>query len=1340
MKRKGIIWGLILALMMPTIVYGADTRTESQHWGMPIMQQWHEKGLVNGYPDGSLRPDEQITRAQFVTLLNGVFHYGAAAADSESGQTAFKDVAENAWYYDDITAVAAAGIIQGYPDGSFKPDGQVSRQDAAAMLATAFKLAASEGQTASDLAQFKDQQAISSYARQAVESLLAEGALHGYPDQTIKPLKALTRAEAVTLLDRLSGQIIGDAGAYRGLTVDGNLIIHTPDVVLENVKVAGNVYVAAGVGEGDLHMDNVEIAGTLHINGGGVNSIYLSGMKAHAVLVNKIGGKVRVVISDKSRIDQLDVEHEAIIELDKDSYIALLAFLKGAAGSELKGTGTIEELLNAAGITLPENYKEGKNSGNNGSGQQGSGTGSGGGTTPQPTTPPATSDWKLVWSDEFDRSGTNLDTNGVDLDKWGYQLGTGSQYGLDGWGNNEQQYYRSENMVVEDGLLKITAKKEQHEGKPYTSGRLYTDPTFSRTYGKFEARIKMPEGKGLWPAFWMMPQNSAYGVWAASGEIDIMEARGRLIDEVGGAIHYGKFWPNNKSAAKTYHFAEGEDITDFHVYGFEWEPGELRWYVDGELYQKINNWDSWGEDQPAKYAFPAPFDKPFYMILNLAVGGNYDGGVMPEESMESAEMQVDYVRVYDLAGRPYRQVEEPSIEVEPITEPYKQAVDGSYIYDADFEQPINTITNGTQAFNENYWNFVYLDTFGGAGELSVDTIAGDRYAKASITQAGGQAHSIQLIQHVTVGKGRWYKLSFDAKSDANRNMAVKIGGGETRGWSVYSDSYEIALTNELQSYSRVFQMAADTDKQARLEFNMGLNSSPIWIGNVRLEEVSAPDPYNEDGNKEPLADGNHIYNGSFELGYIHRLTYWQLHTAEQAAAQLSVDAVERELRADITKGGEQAGDIALLQKGVSLIGGNTYELTLNAHANENRTIEAALLSAEGTVIGQSQSIELTGEMSSYRLQFALEGEEASYGQLALYLGGAAGTIYVDDIKLVRTTNNNVGGMPLELQFPLKNGDFTNGLTNWSEHVQGRYDGWDQHTGIANVDEELEYTIWSAGNNPWDVMLSQADLQLKKNQTYVVSLDAKASQAREMEIVLETANYQRFVSERVALGTEWQSYSYELPMTEDALVSLKLLLGKLENAAPIAEHTVWIDNVRVEVKDARSQAFLATNGYFDDGMNGWVTHVQGVYEGSSQAGFSADNKAVDASIANWGANAWDVMLFQNPVSVSKGKTYVVSFVAHASTARNIEVIAENSGYIRSLNQAVALTEDVQKYSYEFTMERDEPVQLKFLLGKPSGAAGDAAAHHVYIDNVQFELKGARAATGEVVRTEHDLDKR
>ena len=182
----------------------------------------------------------------------------------------------------------------------------------------------------------------------------------------------------------------------------------------------------------------------------------------------------------------------------------------------------------------------------------------------------------MVWSDEFD--GSEVDTT-----KWTFQLGDGTDYFLpSGWGNAEQQWYTEDNATVAGGFLTITAREESVEpGFQYTSARLRSLRKGDWTYGRLEMRAKMPLGKGLWPAFWMLPTDQVYGGWAASGEIDIVEYLGSDPEEIFGTIHYGGSWPNNTFSGTPYQLPSGTFADDFHEFAIEWEEGEIRWYVDG---------------------------------------------------------------------------------------------------------------------------------------------------------------------------------------------------------------------------------------------------------------------------------------------------------------------------------------------------------------------------------------------------------------------------------------------------------------------------------------------------------------------------------------------------------------------------------------------------------------------------------------------------------------------------------------------------------------------------------------------------------------------------------------
>ncbi len=243
---------------------------------------------------------------------------------------------------------------------------------------------------------------------------------------------------------------------------------------------------------------------------------------------------------------------------------------------------------------------------------------------------------QLVWSDEFD--GTALNTS-----NWEYMFGDGCQFGpnLCGWGNQELQWYtsRPENVAVEDGLLKITARQDFWQGREFTSARIRTLNKADFRYGRLEARIKLPRGQGVWPAFWMLPTNSPYGDWPRSGEIDIMEAINN-DNVVHGTIHFGD--PKDDSGGS---LTPAVNISEtFNIYAVEWEPDEIRWYFNNQLYHVATSaeWYSSSTGNPQ-----APFNQDFHFLLNIAVGGRWPGD--PDQTtVFPQQMQVDWVRVYNL--------------------------------------------------------------------------------------------------------------------------------------------------------------------------------------------------------------------------------------------------------------------------------------------------------------------------------------------------------------------------------------------------------------------------------------------------------------------------------------------------------------------------------------------------------------------------------------------------------------------------------------------------------------------------------------------------------------------
>lgn len=249
--------------------------------------------------------------------------------------------------------------------------------------------------------------------------------------------------------------------------------------------------------------------------------------------------------------------------------------------------------------------------------------------------------WASTYSNEFSDSSS--------LNGWSYDLGNGGP-SLPGWGNNELQNYTSnaENVSVFGGNLNITAiaKTDTFGKQSYTSARIKSDKVFTQTGGLFEFRCKLPAGQGLWPAVWMLPADNAYGGWPTSGEIDILESRGQEPGLVQGTLHSGPAWYADNVQTGFFSPPIGFTNQDWHTYSLQWargtntQPGTFTWYVDGVAYSSFTG----GWYTPPGGSPDAPFDKPFYFLINMAVGGNYAGA--PNLADGSYTMQLDYIRAY----------------------------------------------------------------------------------------------------------------------------------------------------------------------------------------------------------------------------------------------------------------------------------------------------------------------------------------------------------------------------------------------------------------------------------------------------------------------------------------------------------------------------------------------------------------------------------------------------------------------------------------------------------------------------------------------------------------------
>ena len=392
----------------------------------------------------------------------------------------------------------------------------------------------------------------------------------------------------------------------------------------------------------------------------------------------------------------------------------------------------------------------------------------------------SSSEYALIWSDEFDGDSLNME-------KWSYELGNwkldeSGNYVTNGWGNNEQEFYTNRNESVKDGILTISAKHENYTDEiqgsyEYTSSRLSTQHKFSTCGGRIEVRAKCDAGKSLWPAIWMLPEDSVYGVWAASGEIDIMEGWGSTPEKICGTIHFGDVWPNNTYLTNDFYFENGDSTQNWHTYSVEWDSSEMRWFVDDKLYSTQFDWYS------ANRNYPAPFDQNFYIILNLAVGGHFDGidGIYGDPNTFAdgdKHFDIDYVRVYD-----------------KITDDFKpkdvtSAALGSYIEGADA-----SLTNKE-----------------GCSVFSINNVGSLEYGVMG------------LIRAQSVCAGETWNISFDVSSTKQRDMIVTV---EDSVYNRYLDK-KITISPDTKHYS--FDVPFGADMSADIKFQLGNISDSASVG------------------------------------------------------------------------------------------------------------------------------------------------------------------------------------------------------------------------------------------------------------------------------------------------------------------------------------------------------------------------------------------------------------------------------------------------------------------------------------------------------------------------------
>ena len=691
--------------------------------------------------------------------------------------------------------------------------------------------------------------------------------------------------------------------------------------------------------------------------------------------------------------------------------------------------------------------------------------------------------------------------------------------------------------------------------KSYTSGRISTQNLKTFTYGRFEVRAKVPNGQGYLPAFWLMANDeNVYGQWPRCGEIDCMEVMGQDTNKLYGTIHYGN--PHAESQG-TYTIKDGEKSfsDDFHTFTCDWEPGKITWYVDGIKYHEESNWHSTTEGQ-GTLTYPAPFDQPFYIILNLAVGGSWVGNPNEETSFVNNPFVVDYVRVYQKDSYD-ENVTRPEVKFEPTNEPDES---GNYIKNSTFAEA-EDLTDDT--------NWKFITALDGAATAEIK----DNSMVIKTEKAGTVDYSVQLVQaNVPFEKGATYEVSFDAQASENRKMNVDVKAPD-RGYQSYMKTLVPELTTEMKHFSTQFVMKADSDVNGRLEFNMGnAGSGDIVLKNVVVRKTAEPDP-NAKEEKTILANGSCIYNGSFQEGKNH-LGYWDI-TPEGADIKVIGLSDGRRL---VTEG----KSVTISQSDLAFKEGTAYALSFDAYAQNGATVVA-------TVGGNTYkvNVEAGNEKKDYVVKIPATAKFTDK-TVSLKIEGA---ISLDNVKMVEDAK-------------IKNGSFNDSLSGYEVYV----DSAAKATVVVDSLKEnnaLDVTVDDTGADDWRIQIKQNNVLLEKGKKYKLSYEAKSTIDRKIRVVMQGGEalgwpvYSEHSDDQdandgiVTLTSEYQKFTEEFIMTEetDAQAFLSICLGNVGGQIT-DQHRIVIDNISlVEAENPTPENPTPQNPIVKPVTVSYSTHIQ-----------------------------------------------------------------------------------------------------------------------------------------------------
>ncbi|MCS7201265.1 MAG: family 16 glycosylhydrolase [Dictyoglomus sp.] len=419
------------------------------------------------------------------------------------------------------------------------------------------------------------------------------------------------------------------------------------------------------------------------------------------------------------------------------------------------------------------------------------------GTAEPPAPPPALGEkywYEVVWQENFD--GPSINEN-----IWSFEIGNGHAQGIPGWGNAELQYYKKENAYIENGVLVIEAKKETvsdaYGTYNYTSARMKTQGKFNVKFGRIEFRAKLPKGKGIWPALWTLGEDITQVGWPACGEIDVMELLGHEPNKVYGTVH-GPGYSGAQSVGGNYKLPSGDFTQDFNIFAVEWDPIGIKWYVNNVKFFQVTK-------PELDFKGGWVFNKPFFIIMNVAVGG-YWPGYPDKTTVFPQKMYVDYIKVY-------------------------KGVTMGAIDNGNFEYPL---TNDQTNWPDDW--FVWFGSQYGMGGTATAKVE-NKVAVVNVENYGGEPWHVQFNQWVGLSKGKTYKLTFKAKAENGRDINVKFL--HPTNYTPYAIK-TFTLTSDWQNFDLQFSFNADYPV-ANLSIELGKTSNPttgkVYFDDFLLTEV-----------------------------------------------------------------------------------------------------------------------------------------------------------------------------------------------------------------------------------------------------------------------------------------------------------------------------------------------------------------------------------------------------------------------------------------------------------------------------------------------------------------------